>query len=120
MKEQWLVYLYHFQNSDYGYQRGASFVTPKHYCGITNNLKQRDSTHKNGKGSRFIAAVHVDQGKKGNVVVTIPCANHSDARKLERILKNSKNLKYICPCCNKNYRSIINNYIGRYNIDVPY
>lgn len=116
----WLVYLYHFRNGNYGYERQGKFVTPKHYCGVTNDLANRDKTHRSGNGSRFINAVHTEQRKAGKVVTVVECPTKKSAYLLERALKKSKNLKRFCPCCNPKARDALNHHLGILNIDIPF
>jgi predicted GIY-YIG superfamily endonuclease len=111
----WKLYLYHFNNSDYGYMRNNTFVSPKHYCGITNNIITRDKRHKEGKGSRFINSVYTIHNKQGNIVISINCNSYKEARKLERVLKATKNLSRFCPCCNTKAKQCLTYYKIKYS-----
>lgn len=70
----------------------------KHYIGYSKNIPGRFWHHVNGTGCRFLAACNrkgikyritrIWEGKDGNY---------------ERLLKNLKESKLLCPVCNPNY-----------------
>lgn len=70
----------------------------QHYIGFVdgeNRLKTRVEYHRKGQGSKFLKAVTL-AGIEFSVVRTWKDGD----RNFERKLKNRKNAKALCPCCN--------------------
>jgi len=85
------VYLIHLDNK---------LAHAQHYVGFTKNLKARLGRHGVGAGSTFMKAV-VNAGITFRVSRT-----WVGDRKLERILKNTKNVKLYCPICSGQYKEL--------------
>lgn len=88
-----MVYLIHFARP---YPRGNHGYV-RHYIGFTQSAKTlpaRIQHHRDGSGSRLLAAV-ADAGIDFAVVRTWPDGD----RNLERKLKNRKEAPRLCPVC---------------------
>lgn len=84
-----MVYLLHFSKP---------FKGAKHYIGFTDNLEQRLSDHRKGKGARILAVA-----KENGIDFELVRTWEGD-RKTERRLKNQKNAARFCPICNESYK----------------
>jgi len=116
-----IVYLYHFRNGRYGYERKGTFVRPRHYCGVTaTSFAQRDKEHRSGRGAAFTREFSYRRGIAMKPVWKYEC-HSDDARRLERALKNRKSLSVFCPICNPqgNEKAFLR-LLGKLNIDIPY
>ena len=85
------VYLIHFDKPLGQGRHGQA----QHYIGSTINLKGRLRHHRNGSGSRIMAAVQA-AGIGWKVVRTW----ESETREAESQLKRQKNARRFCPVCN--------------------
>ena len=90
------IYLIHLDRPIYHAQ---------HYIGFTANLPDRVRTHKSGRGAKLLKHAN-ELGIDYKVVRTWKGGQWvSDARRLERKLKNLKNAKRLCPVCNQKLQS---------------
>lgn len=78
------VYIIHFDRP---------FWHARHYIGSTVNLDRRLAQHRNGTGAKLLRALN-RRGISWQVVRT-----WSGGRTLERILKNRKKSRDLCPVC---------------------
>jgi predicted GIY-YIG superfamily endonuclease len=85
-----MVYLFHFD---------SKLSHAQHYCGYTESFRADDrlEQHMNGTGAKIMKAV-AEASISWLIARIWP---HGD-RDFERHLKNSKNLKRVCPVCNPN------------------
>lgn len=81
-----VVYLLHFD------EKLADHA--QHYIGFTSNLSERLKRHARGQGAAIVRAAH-DEGIKITLVAT-----WTGNRSYERMLKNRKNARRLCPICN--------------------
>lgn len=73
------------------------FKHAQHYIGFVDGahrLDARMTKHKKGQGSKLLAAV-----MKAGMSFVIARTWANGDRNFERMLKNRKNAKYLCPCC---------------------
>lgn len=76
----------------------------KHYIGFVekpDGLEPRMKKHRNGSGSKLMSAV-----SKAGIQFAIARLWQNGDRNFERWLKNKKNAKYLCPCCNARVKPI--------------
>lgn len=98
------VYLNHL---DAPYPRDSRTIGCQHYAGFVNvftrgghrRIMERNRYHSIGRGSRFLAAVS-SRGIGWRVVRVW----WDGDRKLERAIKNGRNLARYCPVCNPKHR----------------
>lgn len=70
----------------------------QHYVGMTGNLKQRLEAHAAGNGARLTEVLNDEQ--RGWILAGLFQTTAANARRVEKNLKESKNLQRYCDICN--------------------
>lgn len=81
-----VVYLLHFSEPYKGFS---------HYIGYSEQLPQRLFHHRKGSGAKLLTAC-----KESGITFTLVRVWVNRNRNFERLLKNRKNHKLLCPICN--------------------
>lgn len=84
------VYILHFDDP---------LAHAQHYAGMTGNLRQRLEAHASGNGARLTEVLHNDQ--KPWTLGGLFQTTATNARRVEKELKESKNTARYCDICNK-------------------
>ena len=89
-----IVYLIHFDEPYYH---------ARHYLGYTDDLDRRLQQHAEGNGSKLMRAID-----RASISWRVARVWRGKDRKFERLLKNRKKSRLLCPICRggKNYESI--------------
>jgi predicted GIY-YIG superfamily endonuclease len=83
-----VVYLLHFNSPI------SDKHTSQHYIGWAKDLSKRLEHHRSGTGSRFCAIA-----AERNISFIVSATWEDQDKNFERLLKNRKNAKRLCPIC---------------------